>query len=79
MDAGDHADGDACDDEHEGEREDQCPDDCPGCACGGGASAASTPLAIFGGPIGESAAIAVRPAEHCAAGVSSAVFRPPRA
>jgi hypothetical protein len=80
-DAAEHADhegGDDCGDEHEGEHEDECPDDCPGCACGGGASAASTPLAMVGGPVGESAAVVARPVESRASGVSSAVFRPPR-
>jgi len=76
---GDHADGDDCGDEHESEHEQECPDDCPGCACGGGASAASTPLAMVGGPVGESDAVVVRLVESCASGVSSVLFRPPRA
>lgn len=77
---GDHADGDRCGDghEHESEHEDECPDDCPGCACGGGASAASASVAVFGGPAGESATAVVRLVGSRARGVSSAVFRPPR-
>lgn len=76
-----HAD-DECADEHgaeHGDHEDECPDDCPGCACGGGASAAPTLVAVFGGPAGVTTASVRSLVEARGSGVSSAVFRPPRA
>jgi hypothetical protein len=85
-DATAHADAvdDGCADEasHEsGEDEptDQCPMDCPGCACGAGAMAAVTLTSLRGRPLGDVIETGERLTSRWAGGVSSSVFRPPRA